>query len=1129
MTPKALSCRDTADAVCTRTLLASGAVVCTLLATLLAVYAPRTCSATPALVADFTSLLAAAAAGGTYSVIADISWPLLSPASVTVAPGTTLTLVGDTTLCGGRCVLDANYTSGHFMVHGATLSLSNLNITHGVKGTSPFSPDYPTPEGCSDLAYSGSVACGTVTVLGGSLVASNVVWDTNVATTDASISPVGAALTFFANETAGRLLVSDSVFSGNRVAQFVVGSGYWSSAFGGAVALWENGGDLPVRTKVAPAQLEPFRFTNVVFSSNEVYGNGGAIFSVLTHAWLILDGCTFDANLAKVNTGNSGRGGALYTAGTEFVAGYLLEPDFPTFANHSHIFVQNCIFSKNGAPTPNDFHNGLPPSGHGGAICFDSFPYSITVANTSFIGNTAYLGGAVYYHGVGSIGYEQLADAGFTDYSSTDAVFHVFPFDPISQTGPDIVLVSSSDYVSLAPFAAVTGYNLRITNSSFIDNIASSNSPVTAGMAGGAMNVVCGEVLIDSSSFTTNSVLDASGSCGGLGGAISVQANACPVLGGVISSRVNATNTLFDGNTALQGSSIAVLNVSGFAGSSFIGLHGSQFSNAAASCATQRGGGLYVNSRTTVDSAGTTYAGLQATNGSAIYLMGDADLISTGDVFSENQALFGAAVYAAGLSVSITTPLLTDNTAAVAAGVFLAAGTATPGLAALPTTNTALNYGPSVASLPKSYSLALGSNSLSASSVWSTEVRSGSPLQLSLVMADVFNQAVTYWQDFTLDVTCASMTAFGTATAAACPSGALLGSTHAAYFSGSASLPTLAVSGAVGASFLLAVTLTSPTIPLFGAGGVTRNLTVTVAACRSLETFDASTQRCVCSAGAFLPSGVASCQPCPSGWVSQSAAAACSPCPAGTFALNNVCTSCPLTSTSAPGSAALTDCMCGYGAYPVFAGTSFTCADCPAGALCDTASTGSLVPLAQEGFWHPPNVTSAFYDCMPGLCFAEDGVSSRRHLLGNASAANCREGHTGPVCAICQTGWSYAGPVCERCPENEAFTHWSQARIGGFLFGVFFIFLVASVIVLLKPLLQEHAEDILSARLSVRLKSITGRLSFTAAQRPAALKSAAKAKLIYEYCSVPLRMLVESLQIISRHAITALATHKVRY
>lgn len=66
---------------------------------------------------------------------------------------------------------------------------------------------------------------------------------------------------------------------------------------------------------------------------------------------------------------------------------------------------------------------------------------------------------------------------------------------------------------------------------------------------------------------------------------------------------------------------------------------------------------------------------------------------------------------------------------------------------------------------------------------------------------------------------------------------------------------------------------------------------------------------------------------------------------------------------------------------------------------------------------------------------------------------NCRCGHTGPVCGVCKEGWALAGDLCVQCTASEAFVNWPRARLAGFLFIMFFIFLVLSIALLWDELL----------------------------------------------------------------------------
>ena len=250
-----------------------------------------------------------------------------------------------------------------------------------------------------------------------------------------------------------------------------------------------------------------------------------------------------------------------------------------------------------------------------------------------------------------------------------------------------------------------------------------------------------------------------------------------------------------------------------------------------------------------------------------------------------------------------------------------------------------------------------------------------------------------------------------------------------------------------------------------------------------------------CGPGQFLspPAGNANdgggaCAPCAPGSVSPGSALACTACPPDSYAADGVtCAQCPAGSASAGGSTSLLACLCAYGEFPLFAknGSIFVCTPCPDGALCD--STVALVPLALEGWWHPPGAWTHLYYCDDGMCTSEldsvraaaasaaaEGRGSAAAPLAPApsvvvagstsdpaaavvagyTAANCRAGHTGPVCSVCLPGWTFVGDFCGTCRPGSSFKEsWSVARISGLVVGLALVFFGVTLPVMLGPLL----------------------------------------------------------------------------
>ena len=151
--------------------------------------------------------------------------------------------------------------------------------------------------------------------------------------------------------------------------------------------------------------------------------------------------------------------------------------------------------------------------------------------------------------------------------------------------------------------------------------------------------------------------------------------------------------------------------------------------------------------------------------------------------------------------------------------------------------------------------------------------------------------------------------------------------------------------------------------------------------------------------------------------------------------------------------------------------------------------------------------------------------SRRRRLTGEeARIDNCREGHTGPVCGVCKDGYSLVEDLCEPCAPSDSFSSWPRARLAGFLFAVFFCFLVVSVGLLWKDIIVHVFPSVLTRlkSISMQVKSASMQLkSMSMGQQPAsndahtgAKSSVAKALLIAGFAAVPINMVIETLQII---------------
>lgn len=156
----------------------------------------------------------------------------------------------------------------------------------------------------------------------------------------------------------------------------------------------------------------------------------------------------------------------------------------------------------------------------------------------------------------------------------------------------------------------------------------------------------------------------------------------------------------------------------------------------------------------------------------------------------------------------------------------------------------------------------------------------------------------------------------------------------------------------------------------------------------------------------------------------------CEPCPDGTFSQDN---------------ASFADKRMFSTSAAVLVRGFELCAPCPAGANC--AEGKQVAP--KPGFWRGKDMACSKDSCNletgkcdPTKCKAVDGIGSGRRQGGddrvmtmvyrcppsncvgsNASSVNqCREGHYGPVCGLCTSGWAMESGLCVPCKgsRNEA-------------------------------------------------------------------------------------------------------------
>ena len=948
-----------------------------LLAVLWALLSSGAC--TYGVVSNLDELRSAAFTGGTY-VVVNASIPLAGSLTLN-GTNTSLTLLGNTTACGGLCVLDAQRIGGHFVVSmNYTLIVDNMAFVNSLRGS--YSPEPCLGEvvrnvpGLGDaltlsrncasgqlggaylnIAHLNDLPCGflrcssIIVAANASLFVNNSLFANNTGNAG-QFGAMGAAISVVATVSGG-LSIENAQFINNIVQDS--GGGSWGNS-GGAISidqpfsamnypisptfytttdgsLWDWNSIIPA----PPPRFLKLQILNCTFTRNQA-ARGGSLFLALNSGTLNITGSTFDGNVA-LGTFNwlSGLGGAIYAhqfvnsrpfkGATNDYYG-VPEPDIK-FLLHPHYVITDCRFLNNAARTRSDFltKGTQAVTTKGGAVAAQYGGYGISFVRCTFVGNTATNGGALFYSGVSRTNDVFLYNHNVFNFSQVNDGKNPYDFDGLNNFHEDYARIQSEgfpDYLSLAPYPAeVTTYLLLVDSSTFFNNTAASG---VAAATGGALHIDCGTAVITASVFSANSITISGTSFDALnsGGAL-FATNDCLTAdtAHLLTTNVTVLDSAFESNQAyasgaavassnhvypgsgLQGGTIELV----FVRSSFVNNTGTQLGGALyldatshatllrcnlSSNAAVQGGAIYALGGAAqhtfndsafvsnvaavggaVAAAGSTllatnacaYATNVAINGSAIAVLSGAALYSDGDVYSTNAASsYGGAVFSTG-NATLSNSTMSNNTALVGAAVFSA-------LALPPSTvvagNVAKNYGPVSATLPASYALFYSAGVSLPLADAALSFRSGAALNLSLQLYDLHSQSVSFWPDLTADVRCLSCDG----------SSAVVGNTNAIYYAYSAAFTSLAVAGSVSSMAVLGLTVASPSIPLFGASGVTINISVTIAPCGPLEIFQKL--RCLCAPGTFLNGTSQQCQTCSPGSYSPApGAVACTVNPPG--------------------------------------------------------------------------------------------------------------------------------------------------------------------------------------------------------------------------------------------------------
>lgn len=831
---------------------------------LLALAATR--AACDGIVTTYTDLQLALASGGTWTVVSDIAMQNGTVYNGASNANATLTLVG-ACAAASPCVLDGGGNTSHFNVISGTLALVSLWLSNGARGTNSqdqcvtISTVYP------------AVFCGsTVVQPAANFSATDVVWYNNQGYGVPSHAGAGGALSL-AVGLVFSFRLTGCTFEANTVTLPTGGpSGRAPQASVGGAIFISQFGLGPFTPYVSlPAGPGLGSIVNSKFIGNSATLSGGALYSYITVGNITVEGCTFSDNVAgqatAVLSSGSISGGAVYILGHSSAAyTYLLTTPF---SFRAHYLFSGCNFTGNTAGILSGSGASFPfPPTQGGAIFSQYGGRGIAIINSTFTHNSAHQGGAIYFSGSSAVR---------LDFNAADPVLDSATSDYVTTSGGD---------TAGTPFVNTTGYLLSISNSSFNNNTAVGGFFA----AGGALFVSCAEVVVDRVYFGGNGVPDPAPPAQpgvSAGGAI-LATNACIAPSALLPvvTALDVTGSRFEANYATNmGAGVALAQSARFSliqvpsqtfNMSFSASGGAFVSNSLSSN-NGLGGALFTDSSSSASFTSTDFEYNSANFGGVIYQADSSASAFSGGALTGNTAQLGGCVYLAGastISLSSASTIFLNNSAAQGAVVYteealmdVVVTSSTSGILAVRngaafingSANVPLNYGAGLAGVPRNFSLMAGGAPVVAP--YNLSARSGAPLNLTVLVYDVYDQLVAYWNDLSVKAACVSLTS--TSGTTACTATTLGGTSQAPYVQHAASLPDHYAQGLVGTVVHAALTLSSPLLAAFNPP-VVLPLTITMMPCGLLQSFDASTLRCVCVAGSSLNAS-GSCNLCPRG------------------------------------------------------------------------------------------------------------------------------------------------------------------------------------------------------------------------------------------------------------------------
>eukprot|EP00475_Leptophrys_vorax_P011277 TRINITY_DN17792_c0_g1_i2.p1 TRINITY_DN17792_c0_g1~~TRINITY_DN17792_c0_g1_i2.p1 ORF type:complete len:1027 (-),score=223.25 TRINITY_DN17792_c0_g1_i2:56-3136(-) len=167
-----------------------------------------------------------------------------------------------------------------------------------------------------------------------------------------------------------------------------------------------------------------------------------------------------------------------------------------------------------------------------------------------------------------------------------------------------------------------------------------------------------------------------------------------------------------------------------------------------------------------------------------------------------------------------------------------------------------------------------------------------------------------------------------------------------------------------------------------------------------------------CAAGQYQDlEGKTFCQICGVGKYSAGGVQYCDTCPDRTIANFTGAASCVACPQMSVASDDRTDCLCNVGYFANHTSdepSGKKCIKCSTGAYCKSQGVTWESLTSSSGYWRSSTDSNSFYSCQ----FLSDCVGGRY--------SNCSDHRTGPICALCDTGYVLFGNTCRACGSQTA-------------------------------------------------------------------------------------------------------------